>query len=80
MPNRFEIIKELEQKRKALLKKYPDLCDMQNTLQEKLSNAGSSDNRLVLLNTVMMEKFCELNDALQDFSSSRPARKARAWK
>ena len=69
--NRFETIKELREKLNQLLAESPHLRKMQEEIDLKLRQAGSQENRLVLVNEMMMDKFQELNQKLQDFNISK---------
>jgi hypothetical protein len=52
---------------RKFLEEYPEFISDQDKINERLKNAGSQHNRMALMNSLMMEKFHELNDTLQTF-------------
>lgn len=55
--------------RDRFLKRHPDLRGLQRRIDDKLRKAGSDHNRLVLINTWMMDSFFELFRKLQSLVS-----------
>lgn len=60
--NVFELKKEINR----LLSERPEYKKFQEELEEKLRNAGSSHNRMVLLKMLMAENVEKLQNALKE--------------
>ncbi len=68
--NKFETKKELREELEAFLDKNPHLRKFQKELDNKRKSAGNSENRLIIMNQLMTDKFHELNEVLRNFTSS----------
>jgi hypothetical protein len=51
--------------RDRFLGDHPELRDLQDAINNKLGNADSDHNRLVLIHQLMMDRFTELDEKLQ---------------
>lgn len=65
MPNRFKTMKRLRGEICRLLEERPQLQALQGEINQRLRNAGSQHNRLVVISQMMLEKFAELNGELR---------------
>ena len=65
----IEMGKTAREERDRLLDEYPDLREFQKQIDRCLDNAGSSENRMVVLGIMIEAKLKELREELAHLSS-----------
>ena len=65
----IEMGKTAREERDRLLDEYPDLREFQKQIDKCLDNAGSSENRMVVLGIMIEAKLKELREELAHLSS-----------
>jgi len=64
----FEKMKKLQDELNKLLEERPDLQALQDKIDTTLNKAGSKNNRLTMMQNLMLDSFFELNEKLQEMS------------
>lgn len=65
------------EERDRFLREHPELAHLQSSIDEKLGNASTSHNRLVIIHTLMMDAFREMDKRLQQAVGRRGKRSRR---
>lgn len=63
----FEKIKELNKEIQDLLEEKPELRELQDQI-DKIRETVGKKNRLAMIQTLMLDKFFELNEKLEELS------------
>lgn len=61
-----KLIFQIKQEINELIKKHPDLKNVQAELDVRLHAAGNANNRLVLMNEILFKSVQSLNNALEE--------------
>jgi hypothetical protein len=56
--------------RDQFLREHPELLELQREIDDRLKNAMSTENRLVLIHDLMMESFLKLDEKLKTLAES----------
>jgi seryl-tRNA synthetase len=64
----FEKMKKLQDELNKLLEERPELQALQDKIDATLNKAGSKNNRLTMIQNLMLDSFFELNEKLQEMS------------
>ena len=70
MENRFEIIKSKIDIRNQFLAENPQMQPMQDMIDERLKKAGNTNNRLTIIQDMMLISFFDLEKALVDLQGA----------
>lgn len=65
----FELIKKLNQEKEKLLTERPQYREYQKQIDEALEKAGSRQNRMAILGTMMRDKVAELQQKMIELST-----------
>ena len=65
----FTKILDLKRKINDLLEKHPEYKDFQREIESKLNNAGSQHNRLVLIQSMLIDSVKELQNKCNELNS-----------
>jgi len=68
--NRFEKIRKAVEARDRFLAEHPELASFQKEIERRLRNAGSTENRMTLLKSMMEEKLFELSQTCLEAKES----------
>jgi seryl-tRNA synthetase len=60
----------LKQEITALLKEHPELQPLQDEIYKAMAKAGNQHNRCVIIQSMMIDKVCELKTKLEEMTFS----------
>jgi hypothetical protein len=66
MEDRFKDIKEKVEARNQFLAEHPEMQPLQDIIDERLKKAGNVNNRLAVIQDMMLTSFFELDKNLQE--------------
>ena len=66
MEDRFKDIKDKVEARNLFLAQHPEMQTLQDIIDERLKKAGNANNRLAVIQDMMLTSFFELDKNLQE--------------
>ncbi len=66
----FERIRKAVEEREKFLEEHPELRPLQEEIERRTKNAGTPENRMAIIEEMMMEKVRELQDRLMALRGS----------
>jgi hypothetical protein len=64
--NQFKLIRKMVKRRDDFLEENPGMKPFQAEIEERMKSAGSIENRLVILQTMMSERVIKLQEVMVD--------------